>query len=81
MAGAAGDAVDSSHEFKGHIMNLFFLRNATLACALTSGCILAAQTPAPAPAAPIRVAVYEDEGSETAATFFDQTVGIDKAHF
>jgi len=62
-------------------MNLFFLRNATLACALTSGCILAAQTPAPAPAAPIRVAVYEDEGSETAATFFDQTVGIDKAHF
>jgi putative intracellular protease/amidase len=32
-------------------------------------------------AAPIRVAVYEDEGSETAAVFFDKNVGIDKAHF
>jgi putative intracellular protease/amidase len=43
-----------------------------------------AQTAAANPiasAAPIRVAVYEDEGSVRAAAFFDENVGIDKAHF
>jgi putative intracellular protease/amidase len=40
-----------------------------------------AQTAAAPTTAPIRVAVYEDEGSATAAKFFDENVGIDKAHF
>ena len=65
-------------------MNFLSLRNSVFAFALASTFIAAAQTAVPAPtpaAAPIRVAVYEDEGSEKAATFFDETVGIDKAHF
>jgi len=40
-----------------------------------------AQTVAAANPAPIRVAVYDDEGSPRAAAFFDETVGIDKTHF
>jgi len=64
-------------------MNLRSLRISALSFVLASACIAAAaQTAVTTPAAaPIRVAVYADDGSPTAAAFFDQTVGIDKAHF
>jgi glutamine amidotransferase-like uncharacterized protein len=49
-----------------------------LASMLASGCFAAAQT---AVAAPIRVALYDDDGSPRAPKFFEENVGIDKAHF
>ena len=63
-------------------MNLLSVRTSALLLALSPACFIAAQTAAtPAAAAPIRVAVYHDDGSEKAAEYFDENVGIDKAHF
>jgi len=42
---------------------------------------ITAKTPTAPGNAPIRVAVYEDEGSETAAAYFDNVVGSDKANY
>jgi glutamine amidotransferase-like uncharacterized protein len=50
------------------------------AMALLSASVSNAQTAVVA-STPIRVAVYQDEGSKKAAAFFDENVGIDKAHF